>query len=44
MNDPLPTDLKSILSRASGTFVQDFAGVLSLVLLTIVGLSLPSVF
>lgn len=41
MNDPLPTDLRSILSRSAGTFAQDFAGVLTLAILLIAGLNLP---
>ncbi len=38
----MKTDLKSVLIRARGTLVQDTAGLLSLVLMLIVGLHLPS--
>jgi hypothetical protein len=35
------TDLRTILSRARGTILQDLAGGLSLVILLLVGLNLP---
>ncbi len=41
MHHDTQTDLRTILSRARGTIVQDLAGGLSLVVLLIVGLNLP---
>lgn len=38
----MQTDLKSVLLRARGTLAQDAAGLISLVLMLIVGLHLPS--
>ncbi|MDI3335155.1 hypothetical protein QKW60_01950 [Defluviimonas aestuarii] len=38
----MKTDLKSVLIRARGTIAQDAAGLLSLVMMLIVGLHLPS--
>jgi hypothetical protein len=42
MHQDTHTDLRTILSRARGTILQDFAGGLSLVILLIVGLNLPA--
>lgn len=38
------TDLKDLLARSSATILQDAAGAVSLAILLVVGLSLPSVF
>ncbi|MCT8328745.1 hypothetical protein [Albidovulum sediminis] len=37
-------DLKSVLVRSSGTLAQDAAGLMSLVVMLIVGLHLPGLF
>jgi hypothetical protein len=38
------TDLKEVLARSSATILQDAAGAVSLAVLLVMGLSLPSVF
>ena len=38
------TDLKDVLVRSSATLLQDAVGALSLGVLLVMGLSLPSVF
>ena len=38
------TDLKDLLARSSATILQDAAGAVSLAILLVVDLSLPSVF
>jgi hypothetical protein len=37
-----PTDLRSVLSRASGTIIQDMAGGVALVVMLVVGLNLSA--
>lgn len=37
------TDLKDVLTRSSSTLLQDAVGALSLAVLLVMGLSLPSV-